>query len=174
MTSSAMERTTFHLLVEDQPGVIESVSSVFSGRGVSMDAVLAHRSINGAGEAVAEIAVTVRAAPARARMLERALGRLRFVQRVVAVGEDSPRLGEVAVVEIVPGSGVPFFEEVACFPVDAPAGAPRRLLLYGRPARVLEAIERLRAAGAVGTARFTRFLLDGGEPPDGRPTHGAR
>ena len=124
------ERVNFHLLVEDEPGVIRAVSAVFAGRGVSMDAVLAHRTLSQSGEPVAEITLSTRATPRRRKMLQRALERLRFVHRVLAFEEDSERIGEAALVEIRAGSGVPYFDNVKCFPVDAPEGAPRRLLLY--------------------------------------------
>lgn len=157
---SKEERVNFHLLVQDEPGVIQSVSAVFAGRGVSMDAVLAHRTFVHDAAKRAEVTVTLRATPNRQRMILRALERVRFVERVLLVPEDSPRIGEAALVEVRPGSGAPFFDGVSCFPVDAPKGGPRRLLLYGRPDRVLEAIRVMREAEILVSARFTRFLLE--------------
>jgi hypothetical protein len=167
--AATTRRVTFHLLVEDKPGVIQRVAAVFAGRGVSMDAVLAHRTLGLDGEKSAEVTVTVMASPTREKMIGRALERVRLVRRVLVIEEDSPRIAEAAVVEVRPGTGAPFFDGVSCFPVDAPRGAPRRLLLYGRPVKVLAAIGVLRDAGILLSARFTRFLLDEETPPMASP-----
>lgn len=135
------------------PGVMLKIAAVFSGRGVSMDAIFASTAWV-ESQPVALVSATFEATERRRRMLERVLSRLAPVLRVsvheldhpeadlaqvaLAVAEGAPETFSAA--SSVPGVGLLVLSEEAA----GQGQIRRRVALAGRPGDLAQALGRLR------------------------------
>lgn len=83
----------------DRPGALSALSAVFSSRGVSFDSV----STGPIEEPVRTIALSFRATPRRAMLLDRAVQRLALVTSTSTVTDDDPAVLAAGVVLVPPG-----------------------------------------------------------------------
>jgi len=148
----AEERWVFLVRLEDAPGALTALSSVFSSRGVSIDLLLG----NGRGlPAGGSIVLAFRAGRAKMDTLLRVARRLEKVREIRAYPYADPQLRAVALAHLTPADTplpnlLPVQAEVVANSPEGPT-----LLLSGSTLAVDQALALLDASGRVRAAMLS-------------------
>lgn len=135
-------RWVFVVKVQEQPGVLTSVASVFSSRGVSLSMVLVSHAAK-EDSANPTILLSFSATPRKVESLRRILGRLSRVLETRAYPYDSPDLRAIAMVKL-PSGAKPVLPAGVRGEVLTGEAGPTTIQLVGRPPAVDSAIDGIR------------------------------
>jgi acetolactate synthase small subunit len=130
-------RRVFIVKVQDAPGALTAIASVFSSRGVSLEMILGNGTLWGA-ESGGGIVVVFRSNERKRQTLLRTLQRLEKVKEVQAYPFDSPQLRAVAIARLNAGEGLEPLPE--CAEVVTQGEQESVLLFNGGAQTVVDAI----------------------------------
>lgn len=139
-------RRVFIVRVQDAPGALTAIASVFSSRGVSLEMILGNGTLWGE-ESGGWIVVVFRANARKQQTLLRTLQRLEKVQEVQAHPFDAPALRAVAVARLDTSQGLEPLPE--CVEVVAQGEWESVLLFNGGAQTVVDAILAIRERRAL-------------------------
>jgi acetolactate synthase small subunit len=142
------QRWVFVVRALDQPGTLTAAASVFSNRGVSLEAIL------GSGIAATAIEegrliLSFRATERKQEMLLRALERLSSVLQVTSYLYDDPKLRAIAIAKVSSLQDISFDSEAIVVETIATSPDGLRLLLTGSTVAVEQVIQTLRQASVL-------------------------
>jgi acetolactate synthase small subunit len=129
--------------VLNKSGAVTAVASVFSNRGVSLEAIVGS-GIAATTEEDGRLILRFHATERKKTMLQRALERLSKVVQVEAYGYDDPRLRSVAVVKASSLAGVDLNADAIQTETIAQTDEEQTVLLTGATIAVEQVIETLR------------------------------
>ncbi|HEY9643806.1 MAG TPA: hypothetical protein V6C57_25170 [Coleofasciculaceae cyanobacterium] len=137
------QRWVFVVKALDRPGSLTAVASVFSNRGISLEAIL------GSGIAATtleegRLILSFRATERKKEMLLSALERLSSVLQVTGYPYDDPRLRAIAIAKVSSLQDILFDPEAIQVETIATSPDGLRLLLTGSTLAVEQVIHRLR------------------------------
>lgn len=134
-------RWVFVVKALDKPGTLAAAASVFSNRGVSLEAILGS-GINPNTTEDARLVLSFQASERKKTMLMRALQRLSRVVEVDAYPYTDPQLRAIAIAKVSSLDGI----ELNTVQTEAIAQSvdSQTFLLTGSPAAIDEVVDRLR------------------------------
>jgi acetolactate synthase small subunit len=144
------QRWVFVVKCLDRPGSLTAAASVFSNRGVSLEAILSS-GIAATSIEAGRLILSFRATERKKEMLMRALGRLSSVSQVDHYLYDDPALRSIALAKVSSSSAIEFSSDLVQAETISETAESTMLLLTGNPVAVESMIETLRQRS---------FLLD--------------
>ncbi|MBI4785022.1 MAG: hypothetical protein HY785_27520 [Oscillatoriophycideae cyanobacterium NC_groundwater_1537_Pr4_S-0.65um_50_18] len=142
------QRWVFVVKALDQPGTLTAAASVFSNRGISLEAVLG----SGIASTVIEegrLILSFRATERKQDMLLRALERLSSVLQVTSYLYDDPRLRTIAIAKVSSLQDISFDPDLIQMETIATSPNSLRLLLTGSTLAVEQVVQTLRQASVL-------------------------
>lgn len=127
----------------DKPGSLTATASVFSNRGVSLEAILGS-GIAATTENDGRLVFTFQATNRKKEMLQRALERLSRVMQVDGYLYSDPRLRAIAVIKAGNLEGIDFNTEAVQTEIISQTEESQLFLLTGTPLVIEQVIEALR------------------------------
>ena len=137
------QRWVFVVRCLDQAGSLTAASSVFSNRGVSLEAILSS-GIAATSIEPGRVIFSFRATKRKKEMLLRALGRLSSVSQVDHYPYDDPALRSIALAKISSPGAIEFSSDLVQTETISETAEGTLLLLTGNPVAVENLIETLR------------------------------
>ena len=137
------QRWVFVVKCLDQPGSLTATASVFSNRGVSLEAILSSGMAATSIEA-GRVIFSFRATERKKEMLLRALGRLSSVLQVDHYLYDDPALRSIALAKVSSPAAIEFSSDLVQAEMISETAEGVLLLLTGNPIAVESVIETLR------------------------------
>jgi len=142
------QRWVFVVRAIDQPGTLTAAASVFSNRGISLEAILGSGIASTAIEE-GRLILSFRATKRKKEMLLRALERLSSVLQVTDYSYDDPRLRTIAIAKVSNLENIWLDSEVIQVETIATSPDGLRLLLTGNTLAVEQGIQMLRQEGVL-------------------------
>ena len=137
------QRWVFVVKCLDRPGVLTAAASVFSNRGVSLEAILS----SGMAATLIEtgrLILSFRATDRKKEMLLRALGRLSSVLQVDHYLYDDPALQSIALAKVSSPAAIGFSADLVQVETISETAEGTLLLLTGNPVAVEGVLQTLR------------------------------
>ncbi|MCS6829035.1 MAG: hypothetical protein RMM08_12405 [Armatimonadota bacterium] len=148
------ERWVFVIKVQDKPGALTAIASVFSSRGVSLDTTLGSSAV-GITDTPGTIVLSFRATERKKETLLRTVSRLQQVQQVQAYPYTSRELRSIAIARVAPEEKMDFAAKGIQTEIISERGDSKTMLITGSTQAVDKTVETLRERGtlldAVGT-----------------------
>lgn len=137
------EHWVFVIKVQDKPGALTAIASVFSSRGVSVDTTLGS-SAGASTEQVSTIVLSFRATERKKDTLLRTLQRLHQVLHVQAYPYSSRELRAIAIARLKPDEKTDFATKGVQTEVISERGDSKTVLITGAPQAVDKVVQFLR------------------------------
>jgi acetolactate synthase small subunit len=137
------QRWVFVVKCVDRPGVLTAAASVFSNRGVSLEAILSS-GIAATSIETGRLILSFRATDRKKEMLLRALGRLSSVLQVDHYLYDDPALRSIALAKVSSPTAIEFSSDRVQVEKISETAEGSLLLLTGDPVAVESVLKTLR------------------------------
>ena len=137
------QRWVFVVKCVDRPGVLTAAASVFSNRGVSLEAILSS-GIAATSIETGRLILSFRATDRKKEMLLRALGRLSSVLQVDHYPYDDPALRSIALAKVSSPAAIEFSSDRVQVEKISETAEGSLLLLTGDPVAVESVLKTLR------------------------------
>ncbi|MGQ9789423.1 MAG: hypothetical protein ACUVR7_02010 [Armatimonadota bacterium] len=144
----ADEHWVFVIKVQDKPGALTAIASVFSSRGVSLDTTLGS-STNTSAEMGSTIVLSFRATERKKETLFRTLQRLHQVLQVQAYPYSARELRAIAIARIAPEEKTDFSAKQVQTEIISERGDSKTVLLTGSTQAVDKVVQSLRERGSL-------------------------
>lgn len=139
----ADDHWVFVIKVQDKPGALTAIASVFSSRGVSLDTTL------GSSANTSTIVLSFRATERKKETLFRTLQRLHQVQEVQAYPYNARELRAIAIARITPDTQTDFSPKQVQTEIISERGDSKTILLTGSTQAVDKVVQSLRERGSL-------------------------
>ncbi|MEJ5250537.1 MAG: hypothetical protein HPY54_17100 [Chthonomonadetes bacterium] len=142
------ERWVFVIKVQDKPGALTAIASVFSSRGVSVDTTLGS-SANTSAELGSTIVLSFRATERKKETLFRTLQRLHQVLQVQAYPYSARELRAIAIARVTPEEKFELSAKQVQAEIISERGDSKTVLLTGSTQAVDKVVQSLRERGSL-------------------------
>jgi acetolactate synthase small subunit len=142
------ERWVFVIKVQDKPGALTAIASVFSSRGVSLQTTLGS-SATSTPDAPSTIVLSFRATERKKDTLLRTLSRLQQVTQVQAYPYGSRELRSIAITRVAPEERMELPARGIQTEIISERGDSKTMLITGSTQAVDKAVEALRERGTL-------------------------